>query len=122
MNTIKRGTLIAALVFGALAWTADNANARERHHREHFRDFSGWHHHYYDRYGYGYPYVYGGYGVGFTYGGNYWVDGHYETRTETVLTNAEHYEQQSDGTVTSIPASYETRDVRVWVPGYWAYR
>ena len=76
-------------------------------------------------------------------GGSYWVPGHYETRTETYLAEAGHYENQwvpaqyqtrydhcghkvqvlaSNGYWAKvwIPERYETRTVQYWVPGYYA--
>jgi len=120
MNTITRNTLIATVLLGALACTTGpNASARDHdrdreddRHEHNDRDY----HDSRDHRGFKF-------GVGLNFGSDrYWVDGHYEVRTETVLTSAAHDEQQSDGTVISIPASYETREAKVWVPGYWAYR
>jgi len=75
--------------------------------------------------------------------GQYYISGYYETRTETVLVEPERiervyvqpvYETRQDATGKPlvvmvadgyyrdvvIPAKYATREVRVWIPGYWA--
>lgn len=54
-----------------------------------------------------------------------WVSGYYETRYETVLVEPERTEKVWDGKCwveKYTPPRYETREFRVYVPGYWAHR
>ena len=120
MNTNKLNTLMAALIFGTLAWTASNTASAHEHH-EHF-------------------------GGGIVIGGGsdrQWVEGHYEVRFDSVMVSPAHYEKietpaqfetrvDETGKLVTVevapatcqkvfvPAQYESREVRVWVPGYWA--
>jgi len=74
--------------------------------------------------------------------GQYFISGYYETKTEIVLVEPERVEKQYVPPVYEtkyengkpvvvmivegyyrdvvIPAKYETREVRIWVPGYWS--
>lgn len=124
-TTNRKNWLIGAGMMAGLAiflLPTTNAEAAHRHHHHHNNSVSL------------------SFGGG---GGGYWVPGHYETRTETYLAEAGHYENQwvpaqyklgydhcgkqiqilvADGYWAKvwIPERYETRTVQYWVPGYYA--
>ncbi|MBI3830719.1 MAG: hypothetical protein HY291_14450 [Planctomycetes bacterium] len=113
----------AAMFLGAICCIAQNAQAFDSHHHHHH---SG-----------------GVVGIGFGVGSSSeWVPGHYEVQMESVLVMSAHYEKQfvaptyktvllSDGTEMQVkvsegywtkifvPAQYESREVQVWIPGYY---
>ena len=132
MNTNKLN-LMAALVFGTLVLAASSsANAFDLHGHGHD------HGHYHG--GHGGIWIGGG---GGTVVERSYVSGHYETRIDTVMVSPAHYETQVlpaqfqtsvdvNGKLVTlqvapastqtllVPARYESREVSVWVPGFYS--
>lgn len=132
MQKAPKAWMGAALALAMVVFFAASSNAQAFDKKDFKKDD---HHHHHDH-----DHV--GIGLGFSTSSRTYVPGHYEAQSQTVMVEAEHYEDRwvpetyktlllKDGTQVTVkiadgywtkvfvPARYETRVVQVWVPGYY---